>query len=87
CGLERREEDLKDALKRIQSWLECWQRWKPTVENRQLFDITLVAMATLSCALRRKESRGVHYRTDFPYEREEFKRDSVYGLEVSMLRA
>ncbi len=80
CGLEREEGQLKEAVKRLKGWLEGWESWRPTVENRQLLDISLVALATLSCALWRRESRGVHYRTDYPYEREEFRRDSFYRL-------
>jgi L-aspartate oxidase len=82
CGLEREEGRLKEAISRLQSWLESWKEWKPTVENRELFDISLVALATLSCALRRRESRGVHYRLDYPYERDEFRRDSFYNLSM-----
>lgn len=82
CGLERKDEDLKEALKKIRKWIEDWKDWEPTIENRQLFDISLVAFAMLNCALWRKESRGVHYRLDYPYEREEFRKDSLYCLEM-----
>ncbi|MFN4012479.1 MAG: L-aspartate oxidase [Aquificaceae bacterium] len=82
CGLEREEGQLKEAINRLHNWLEGWRDWKPTVENRELFDISLVALATLTCALQRKESRGVHYRLDYPYEREEFRRDSFYNLNI-----
>ncbi len=78
CGLEREEGSLKEAIERLGTWLKTWKSWKPTIENRQLFDISLTAMATLSCALWRKESRGVHHRVDYPYEREEFRKDSFY---------
>ena len=81
CSLERKEEDLKRALKRLKEWLENWRDWEPTIENRQLFDISLVALATISCALWRKESRGVHHRSDYPFEREEFRKDSLYRFE------
>ncbi len=80
CGLEREEGSLKEALDKLRGWLEGWQNWKPTVENRQLLDISLTALATLSCALWRRESRGVHYRADYPYEREEYRRDSLFKL-------
>lgn len=80
CGLEREEDMLKEALGKLRGWLEGWKDWEGSPENRQLFDISLVALATLSCALWREESRGVHYRKDFPHEREEFRRDSLYRL-------
>ncbi|MCX7990046.1 MAG: FAD-binding protein [Aquificaceae bacterium] len=83
CGLERKEEELTEALHTLKGWLEGWRGWKPTVENRQLLDISLVALATLSCALWRRESRGVHYRTDYPHERDEFRRESLYNLSLT----
>ncbi|MFN7064732.1 MAG: L-aspartate oxidase [Aquificaceae bacterium] len=82
CGLERKEENLREALKRVKEWIQDWKHWEPTPKNRQLLDISLTALAILSSALWRRESRGVHYRSDFPYEREEFRRDSMYGLGV-----
>ncbi|MCX8060879.1 MAG: FAD-binding protein, partial [Aquificaceae bacterium] len=85
CGLEREEVELKSALEKVLGWLQDWRSWSSTVENRQLFDIGLVALATLSCALQRRESRGVHYRTDYPYEREELRRDSFYALEQGFM--
>jgi L-aspartate oxidase len=36
-----------------------------------------VAGLIARCALWREESRGAHYRTDFPEKREEFQRASV----------
>ena len=85
CGLEREEESLEEGLQKLRNWLQGWKNWEPNVENRQLFDISLTAMATLSCALWRRESRGVHYRKDYPYEREEYRRDSEYRLEAHLM--
>ncbi|MFN3598806.1 MAG: L-aspartate oxidase [Aquificaceae bacterium] len=80
CGLERKEMALKEALEKLRGWLEGWKEWEDTIENRQLLDISLVALATLTTALWRKESRGVHYRLDYPYEREEYRRDSLFSI-------
>jgi L-aspartate oxidase len=30
--------------------------------------------------MRREESRGGHFRSDFPYEREEFRKHSEFAL-------
>ncbi len=78
CGLEREESGLTHAIETLRGWLSEWERWKATVENRQLLDISLTALATLSCALWRRESRGVHYRRDYTYERENYRRDSLF---------
>lgn len=81
CGVERREEELKEGLETLHAWLEGWDRWEPTLENRKLLDLTLVALACFTCALRRRESRGVHFRLDYPYEREELRHSSLYWLD------
>lgn len=76
-GLEREEEGLKEAREKLLAWLEEAQSWKRTPKNRQLYDILLVALCTVEGALSRRESRGTHYRRDFPEERESFRRDTL----------
>lgn len=66
-GLERNGSELVAALKQIQSWV-------PYVLGSDFYEVpswTVQNMILTSClltlaALRREESRGVHYRTDFP---------------------
>ncbi|GAB6065747.1 L-aspartate oxidase [Aquifex pyrophilus] len=79
-GLEREEGELREAKNRILRWIEEARSWEPSPQNRQLFDILLVALATVEGALERKESRGTHYRRDFPNEREAYRRDTVLFL-------
>ncbi len=79
-GLERTKEGLEKALYKLKEWIEDIKSAEPSPENRQLFDITLVALATAYGALKREESRGVHYRKDFPEEREVFRRDTLINL-------
>ncbi len=81
-GLERDEINLQKAKHTVEDWLRKGILSEPTRENRQLFDILLVALATVEGALARKESRGVHYRSDFPYEREVFRRDTFISPEI-----
>ena len=81
-GVEREGENLKSLLEDLDRVIDTAPYWEPTVENRRIFDLLLIARACTYCAYRRKESRGVHYRTDFPYEREEFRKDSYYSLPV-----
>lgn len=40
----------------------------------------LLGLAIAVSAMRREESRGGHYRKDFPYEREEFRKHSTFTL-------
>ena len=74
-GIVRKGEELKEALKIFDNLLE---ELKPlvnrNVEVKKLFDLTLVAKAITLGALKRKESRGCHYRLDYPAEREPFRK-------------
>ncbi len=76
-GLERNGEELTKAKHLIRKWIERGRRMEPTFENRQLYDLLLIAYATVEGAISRKESRGVHYRSDFPQERDVFRRDTL----------
>ena len=80
AGLEREGESLIKLKNTLTLWLESSNRWKRTPKNRQLLDLLLVAWATAQGALLRKESRGVHYRSDYPNEREVFRRDTLIYL-------
>ena len=82
CGIEREEEGLKEGLSKLLSWIKGYRRWNRTPENRRLLDVSLTALATLLGALQRRESRGCHFRRDFPHPREEFKKDSIITPDV-----
>lgn len=64
AGIERTGEGLKRALATVRSW--------PTTapddsrESRELRQMSLLAELTLQAALQRKESRGAHFRRDYP---------------------
>ncbi|NPA41391.1 MAG: L-aspartate oxidase [Aquificae bacterium] len=79
-GLERNKEGLLKASHRITSWLKEAHTWKRDLKNRQLLDLLLVAFSTVKGAIMREESRGVHFRADFPHEREVFRRDTVVHI-------
>ncbi|AFK21679.1 L-aspartate oxidase [Pyrococcus sp. ST04] len=65
AGIVRSATSLKEGLRKLES-IEADPRLK------------LLARAVLECALKREESRGAHYREDFPYTREEFRRPSFF---------
>ncbi len=83
-GVEREGSELKNLLKRISFFIEEGIHWEPTVENRKRYDLLLTVLASVYCAYRRNESRGVHFRRDFPYEKEEYKKDSYYDFACSL---
>ncbi|USS40956.1 L-aspartate oxidase [Thermococcus aggregans] len=66
AGIVRNENGLLEGLKELE---------KLEVDER----IKLLAKGILECALARKESRGVHYREDYPIIRKEFERHSIFN--------
>jgi len=66
-GIERTEETMRDAAEQV----EFWDRF---VSNREFADVSgwelqnllLVAQLMIAAARSRTESRGVHFRKDFP---------------------
>lgn len=57
----------------------------PEREHFELRSIFTVAGLIARCAYAREESRGGHYRTDFPEKRDEFQRHSIirHGSQVT----
>ncbi|ADC88821.1 L-aspartate oxidase [Thermocrinis albus DSM 14484] len=80
CGLERDEEGLKHAIGILTEWLHSWKSWRRTPENRALLDISLTALGTLQGALNRRESRGVHFRKDYPYQDDRYRKDTLISV-------
>ncbi|PID90930.1 MAG: L-aspartate oxidase [Bacteroidetes bacterium] len=71
-GIIRSGETLQEALKQLDS-MESDLALKPKEYNsHQLRNLFTVARLLITAALYREESRGGHYREDFPEEREEF---------------
>jgi len=65
AGIIRSGEKLKEGIKKLKN-IEADKR------------IKCLAKGILKSALWREESRGVHYRADFPFTREEFKKPSFW---------
>ena len=70
-GIVRSEDNLAQGLNDIDYDLSIAERihYDSSVMpyfNYSLTAILTLARATLTCALERKESRGAHYRSDFP---------------------
>ncbi len=72
-GLIRNEETLNYGLKEVESIENYLNKYQ---NNKYLKELAILSKAVIKSALKRKESRGVHYRSDFPNEREEFKKHS-----------
>ncbi len=76
CGILRSGPQLAEAIKLLGTKSPV-----PGLEPRrslyELRSIHIVASLIARCALAREESRGGHFRTDFPEKRPEFRKHSV----------
>jgi len=70
-GLERSGEGLKKALLEIENMEEGLLVYK---NSRYLIDLVYLSKGIILSAKTRKESRGTHYRTDFPEEKNDYKK-------------
>jgi L-aspartate oxidase len=62
--LERAQSRLKNILSEVSEYYSNFQVHSDILELR---NIATVADLTVECALRRKESRGIHYNLDYPF--------------------
>ena len=62
--LERARHRLKNILQEVKEYYSKFQIHSDVLELR---NIAIVAHLTVECALKRKESRGIHYSLDFPF--------------------
>jgi L-aspartate oxidase len=87
AGIIRNGADLKDGLEQLVA-LEPPQPLPHTRQSLELRNIWTLAVLIVRSALAREESRGGHYRTDFPFRVDEkFRKHSIVsrGLEVSFV--
>ena len=79
-GIVRTDKRLKRALNRVNLLKnevhEYYSNFKINNDLIELRNLISVAELTVKCALKRKESRGLHYTTDYPNKRK-FAKDTV----------
>jgi L-aspartate oxidase len=81
-GIVRSNKRLQRARRRLSLLIseihEDWWRFHVTRDSIELRNIACVADLIVEGALRRQESRGLHYNLDFPHkDDEEWRRDTV----------
>ena len=80
-GIVRNAESLRHAV----AALSAWQGALPAVTDRpsqELADLLTCSRLVAEAALLREESRGAHFRTDFPEPRAEWRRHVVFRKAV-----
>ncbi len=76
CGISRDAAGLQTALDELEA-AGLTETHNASRAGFELRNIHTVATLIAKCALARKESRGGHYRTDYPEIREEYRRHSL----------
>ncbi len=80
-GIVRNEALLELALERVQmidAAIEQFYLATPaTYKIIELRNLALVAKLIIASALKRKESRGLHYMEDYPEKKDEYNRDTI----------
>ena len=70
AGLVREREGLQQAASQLEPWAAAVasapQNWMGDAVFRRVNSIVTVGLLIVRAALRREESRGGHFRTDFP---------------------
>ncbi|HER25469.1 MAG TPA: L-aspartate oxidase [Candidatus Atribacteria bacterium] len=65
-GIIRNSSDLKQAIQKINEWKFILKSELRTTEDFELANLIILADLITKSALQREESRGAHYRKDFP---------------------
>ena len=79
CGVLRNGPELEAAIRRLEA-RESEAIGKPDRVHFELRNMHQVAILIAKAALARRESRGGHYRTDFPSKSSEFDRHSLIQI-------
>ncbi len=79
-GIERTGADLQSAAAQLQRW----QSTGTSVEELETANLLSLARVIVTAALARKESRGAHFRQDYPETSASFEHSLVYAKVVEV---
>lgn len=80
-GIERSGEGLREAAEQMASWRGC-DRKTASVFELETANLLTIARAMVAVALDRRESRGAHYRVDYPETRVDMQHSIVCAEKV-----
>jgi len=79
-GIERTEDDLQSAAAQLQHW----QSAETSVEELETANLLSLARVVVAAALARTESRGAHFREDYPETSASLQHSLVYAKAVEV---
>jgi L-aspartate oxidase len=81
-GMVRSGEELSKAVEQLLAWsTKARDEKNQTPQSIELALMIVGALLMSMAALMRTESRGTHYRSDYPFESEAWKKHIIFGLE------
>ena len=78
-GLIRNEKDLRKGKKKIDDFNRMFDSGIHLI-NAESRNVTHISTIIIECALKRKESRGLHYMSDHPKKNQDFVHDTITQL-------
>ncbi len=87
AGIVREEKSLKKGIEELKElYCELMKKKKYSVEFMELKNMLTVGLLIMNSAIRRKESRGLHFMKDYPYKDDKnFKHDTLISLKDQIL--